>query len=129
MTAAEEEDRAGTDPMMTFQVLGVFERRDLITRSADPTDSRAWLFGVASQGAALDQQAIPAAKRTDVEFFAPAGRRETVPCSSPPARRFGNPNPPEPNHWPGWRRSTCPRSQTSHNKSQLRHRLVSYLQP
>jgi DNA-binding MarR family transcriptional regulator len=34
-------DQAGTDPMMTSQVLRALEAKNLLTRSADPTDARA----------------------------------------------------------------------------------------
>jgi DNA-binding MarR family transcriptional regulator len=69
---------AGTDPMMTSQVVRALETRGLIDRLADPTDARARRLGVTAAGAALAKQAISAVEAADRTFFAPATGRRTV---------------------------------------------------
>jgi len=66
-------DHAGTDPMMTSQVLRALEVKSLVTRAADPVDSRARRLGVTSSGAALAKEAIAIVEAADAEFFARAG--------------------------------------------------------
>jgi DNA-binding MarR family transcriptional regulator len=66
-------DHAGTDPMMTSQVLRALEAKNLITRAADPVDSRARRLGVTDKGAVLAQQAIAIVEAADAGFFARAG--------------------------------------------------------
>ncbi len=64
---------AATDRMMTSQVLRALERRGLVTRSADPDDSRARRVGVTAEGAALARRAIAVVEGADARFFAAAG--------------------------------------------------------
>jgi len=66
-------DHAGTDPMMTSQVLRALEAKDLITRMSDATDSRVRRLGVTRQGAALAKRAVAIVEAADAEFFGPAG--------------------------------------------------------
>jgi DNA-binding MarR family transcriptional regulator len=66
-------EHAGTDPMMTSQVLRSLEASGLMTRTVDPVDSRARLVGVTPRGAALAQSAIAVVEAADAEFFAAAG--------------------------------------------------------
>jgi len=66
-------DRAGTDPMMTSQVVRALQAKGLITRSPDPTDSRARLLGVTRLGATLARRAIAIVAAADADFFAAAG--------------------------------------------------------
>lgn len=66
-------DHAGTDPMMTSQVLRALEARGLVTRGVDPDDSRARRLGVTPEGAALARRAIAVVEAADTEFFAAAG--------------------------------------------------------
>jgi DNA-binding MarR family transcriptional regulator len=66
-------EHAGTDPMMTSQVLRALETRGLIVREVDPADSRARLLGVTPPGAALAARAIAVVEAADAEFFAKAG--------------------------------------------------------
>jgi DNA-binding MarR family transcriptional regulator len=70
-------EHASTDPMMTSQVLRALEQRRLITRAADPDDSRALRLTVTEPGARLALKAIQRVEAADAEFFAPAG--ETAP--------------------------------------------------
>lgn len=67
-------EHAATDPMMTSQVLRVLERRGLVTRAADPDDSRALRLAVTEVGARLAQEAIEVVQAADARFFAPAGQ-------------------------------------------------------
>jgi DNA-binding MarR family transcriptional regulator len=64
---------AGTDAMMTSQVIRALEARALIDRAADPDDSRARRLTVTPQGAELARTTIAAVEAADREFFAPAG--------------------------------------------------------
>lgn len=66
-------DHAATDRMMTSQVLRALESRGLVTRSADPDDSRARRVGVTGEGAALARQAVAVVEAADAGFFAAAG--------------------------------------------------------
>jgi DNA-binding MarR family transcriptional regulator len=69
---------AGTDPMMTSQVVRSLEPRGLIDRFPHPTDARARRLAVTTRGAALAQEAIHAVEAADRAFFAPATGRRTA---------------------------------------------------
>lgn len=70
---------AGTDPMMTSQVLRTLERKGLIVRADMPGDSRARMLSVTEQGAALARRAVAIVEAADDEFFgAPKGRTGVV---------------------------------------------------
>jgi DNA-binding MarR family transcriptional regulator len=71
-------EHAGTDPMMTSQVLRALEARRLITRDPDPDDSRARRLGITPGGAALARRAVAVVEAADSAFFAAAGERRTV---------------------------------------------------
>ncbi|MDQ6710837.1 MAG: MarR family winged helix-turn-helix transcriptional regulator [Candidatus Dormibacteraeota bacterium] len=71
-------EHAGTDPMMTSQVLRALEAKRLVTRGADPDDSRARRLGVTTRGAALAQEAIAVVEAADRKFFAAAGERPAL---------------------------------------------------
>ncbi len=66
-------DQAGTDPMMTSQVVRALEARALVARGPDPRDSRARLLTVTAEGARLAQEAIEVVEAVDRAFFAAAG--------------------------------------------------------
>jgi DNA-binding MarR family transcriptional regulator len=68
-------EHAGTDPMMTSQVLRALEGKRLVTRKPDPDDSRARRLGITPRGAALAQRAIAVVEAADTAFFAAAGDR------------------------------------------------------
>jgi DNA-binding MarR family transcriptional regulator len=68
-------ERAGTDPMMTSQVLRALEARGLVSRSPDPDDSRARRLEVTVHGADLARRAIAVVEAADEAFFAAAGDR------------------------------------------------------
>ena len=61
--------QAGTDINMTSQVLRTLERKGLIEREVDPSDTRAKRLRVTAAGAALAPRAIDAVERVDAEFF------------------------------------------------------------
>jgi len=63
-------EHAGTDPMMTSQVLRALEAKGLITRGAHPDDSRARRIGVTRSGAGLAKRAVAVVEAADAEFFA-----------------------------------------------------------
>jgi DNA-binding MarR family transcriptional regulator len=71
-------EHAGTDAMMTSQVVRALEAKDLVTRSPDPKDSRAQCVAVTDEGAELARQAISVVEAVDEQFFSPAGERAGV---------------------------------------------------
>ena len=71
-------EHAATDPMMTSQVLRVLESRGLVTRAADPHDSRALRLAVTEHGARLAVEAVRLVEAADAEFFRAAGDRGSV---------------------------------------------------
>jgi len=71
-------EHAGTDPMMTSQVLRSLESKGLVTRAVDPADSRARRLDVTPRGAALAQSAVAVVEAADAEFFAAAGDRAAL---------------------------------------------------
>jgi DNA-binding MarR family transcriptional regulator len=66
-------EHAGTDPMMTSQVLRALEVKRLVTRTPDPDDSRARRLGITPRGATLALRAISIVEAADAAFFAAAG--------------------------------------------------------
>jgi DNA-binding MarR family transcriptional regulator len=71
-------EHAGTDPMMTSQVLRTLEQKGLVERHPHPTDGRAKLLIVTAEGAALANRAIVAVETCDTAFFAPIGEQRTT---------------------------------------------------
>jgi DNA-binding MarR family transcriptional regulator len=71
-------EHAGTDPMMTSQVLRALETKDLITRTPHPDDSRARALGVTRRGTTLAKRAVKVVEAADAEFFAAAGDQATL---------------------------------------------------
>ena len=65
-------DHAGTDPMMTSQVLRALERRGLVTRARDPRDGRVRRLAPTARGSELAEQAIEVVEAADRAFFAAA---------------------------------------------------------
>lgn len=68
-TQAEVAELAGTDPMMTSQVLRTLEAKGLITRSPDPRDGRAKLLTVSERGLSLATRAVGIVEEVDGRFF------------------------------------------------------------
>ncbi|MBU4215432.1 MAG: MarR family winged helix-turn-helix transcriptional regulator [Actinobacteria bacterium] len=66
-------DHAGTDPMMTSQVLRALEAKGLVERRPHPDDSRARSLVATSVGVALANRANESVEAADREFFAPLG--------------------------------------------------------
>jgi DNA-binding MarR family transcriptional regulator len=66
---------AGTDPMMTSQVLRALEAKGLVERRAHPTDGRARLLAATAAGRALANSAVVAVEACDTEFFGPLANR------------------------------------------------------
>jgi len=71
-------EHAGTDPMMTSQVLRALEAKGLIARSAHPDDSRARSISVSRRGASLAKRAVRVVEAADADFFRPAGNRKDL---------------------------------------------------
>ncbi|TCO58420.1 MarR family winged helix-turn-helix transcriptional regulator [Actinocrispum wychmicini] len=68
-------ERAGTDTMMTSQVIRKLAERGLVTRQEDPADARAKRITVTSAGLKVLKSALADVEQVDVEFFARLGRR------------------------------------------------------
>lgn len=66
---------AGTDPMMTSQVVRALETKGLVTREPHPVDRRAWAIAPTSDGRALANRANVAVETVDAEYFAVLGGR------------------------------------------------------
>lgn len=69
-TQKELADHAGTDPMMTSQVLRALEAKRLVQRRPHPTDARARLLVPTPAGRALANKAVVAVESCDRRFFA-----------------------------------------------------------
>jgi DNA-binding MarR family transcriptional regulator len=62
-------EHAGTDPMMTSQVLRTLAARGLISRDPDPRDSRALQIEIADTGVKLARRAVRVVEAADTAFF------------------------------------------------------------
>jgi len=71
-------EHAGTDPMMTSQVLRALEGKGLVSRAPHPDDSRARALSVTRRGAGLARRSVRVVEAADAEFFAAAGDQATV---------------------------------------------------
>lgn len=70
-------EQAGTDPMMTSQVLRKLEGRGLLKRVPNPDDTRARRLHLTGAGRNLIAAALADVERADGDYFAPlAGRHE-----------------------------------------------------
>ena len=65
--------QAGTDPMMTSQVIRKLETRGLVERTLDPTDSRARRLHLTAAGRTLVAQALADVEAADDRYFAALG--------------------------------------------------------
>lgn len=74
-------EQAGTDPMMTSQVLRALERKNLLTREPDPNDSRARRLELTTTGRRLARRAIDVVEAVDDEFFAAADDPKSLPAN------------------------------------------------
>jgi DNA-binding MarR family transcriptional regulator len=77
-TQARLAAHAGTDQMMTSQVLRKLEARKLLDRAADTKDTRARRLRLTPEGRRLVAGALADVERADADYFAPvADRRQT----------------------------------------------------
>ncbi|MEO6085880.1 MAG: MarR family transcriptional regulator [Umezawaea sp.] len=67
-------DQAGTDPMMTSQVIRKLADRDLVQREPDPQDARAKLLHVSPSGRKLLKKALKDVEQADADYFAALGQ-------------------------------------------------------
>ena len=74
-TQARLAEQAGTDPMMTSQVLRRLEARGLIERPADAGDTRARRVALTAAGRALVAVALDDVERADSVHFEALGDR------------------------------------------------------
>ncbi len=68
-TQSELAQHAGTDPMMTSQVVRTLESKGLLRRSPHPTDARARHLETTSTGRELANRAVVAVEACDQAFF------------------------------------------------------------
>lgn len=68
-TQRELAHHAGTDPMMTSQVVRALEAKGLLRRLTHPTDARARRLEVTPQGRDLANRAVVAVESCDRAFF------------------------------------------------------------
>jgi DNA-binding MarR family transcriptional regulator len=66
-------EQAGTDLMMTSQVIRRLEGRGLVTRVRDPADSRAWRLALTPAGGTLLAGALADVEAADQAYFAVLG--------------------------------------------------------
>jgi DNA-binding MarR family transcriptional regulator len=71
-------EQAGTDVKMTSQVVRTLERKGLLERAVDPSDSRARRLAPTARGAALAPRAIQAVEEVDRRFFASVQSADAV---------------------------------------------------
>jgi len=71
-------DQAGTDIKMTSQVLKSLQKKDLVARAIDPSDTRARRLTVTRRGARLAPRAIAAVEAVDAEFFSDLPQTEGI---------------------------------------------------
>ena len=74
-TQARLAQQAGTDPMMTSQVMRKLESRGLLERAAAPADGRARRLRLTRRGRALVARALADVEAADEEHFAALGPR------------------------------------------------------
>jgi DNA-binding MarR family transcriptional regulator len=72
-TQARLAEHAGTDLMMTSQVIRKLAARGLVRREPDPDDSRALRLGLTPAGGALLTGALADVEAADESYFAPLG--------------------------------------------------------
>jgi DNA-binding MarR family transcriptional regulator len=70
LTQARVTEQAGTDPMMASQVIRKLERRGLLTRHRNPSDTRTRLVRMTAAGNAVLAPALADVEAADAEFFA-----------------------------------------------------------
>jgi DNA-binding MarR family transcriptional regulator len=70
--------QAGTDVKMTSQVVRSLERKGLLEREVDKTDTRARRLRVTRRGARLAPRAIAVVEQVDADFFAGVPQAEAV---------------------------------------------------
>jgi DNA-binding MarR family transcriptional regulator len=77
---------AGTDVKMTSQVIRSLERKGLVDREVDASDTRARRLHVTRQGARLAPRAIAAVEQVDATFFQEVRQEAAVSFLRPLAR-------------------------------------------
>jgi DNA-binding MarR family transcriptional regulator len=76
LTQNELAQHAGTDRMMTSQVLRTLEKKGWVARTNHPGDGRAKLLAATAEGKALANAANIAVEACDALFFAPLDARQ-----------------------------------------------------
>jgi DNA-binding MarR family transcriptional regulator len=77
-TQARLAEQAGTDAMMTSQVLRKLAARALLERTTDAQDGRAWRLRLTPAGRELIAGALTDVERADSDYFAPLADRQQL---------------------------------------------------
>lgn len=98
-TQARLAAQAGTDPMMTSQVIRKLEARGLLRRAPDPTDTRARRLRLTPAGRGLVARALADVEAADASYFAAIGERhqaflEALRALAPQPAAPAHPSPP-----------------------------------
>jgi DNA-binding MarR family transcriptional regulator len=70
VTQSQLAERAGTDVMMTSQIVRALEERGLIERRTNPADARARWLRITDAGMKLVARAVKVVEANDAAFFA-----------------------------------------------------------
>jgi len=71
-------DHAGTDVMMTSQVVRTLEQRGLLDRLPDPNDARVRRLRCTPAGSRLAKRAVAVVEKVDLEFFGDGRERSAA---------------------------------------------------
>jgi DNA-binding MarR family transcriptional regulator len=98
-TQARLAAQAGTDPMMTSQVIRKLEARGLLQRAPDPTDNRARQLRLTPAGRELVARALADVEAADQSYFSAIGERheaflEALSALAPQPAASAHPTPP-----------------------------------
>lgn len=80
-------DHAGTDAMMTSQVVRALERRELLRRDVDGDDARVRRVGSTAEGKRLARRAVKVVEAVDAQVFGDTDRDQLVRALRRLARR------------------------------------------
>jgi DNA-binding MarR family transcriptional regulator len=81
-------DRAGTDPMMTSELIRALERLPLLRRRRNPSDGPAYQISTTPAGRYLAERAVPIVEAADDGFFGQVDPEITLDL----LRRLADPN-------------------------------------
>lgn len=78
VTQVDIANQGNADRMMVSKVLRTLEEKKFISRQEHPTDTRAKVIKLTSEGAKILQKALIAVENTDIDFFSVLGNDLTL---------------------------------------------------